>query len=878
MKKVDKSTKKKSLWSNKYQIVMLTSVIVGVLICALTFILMGINMNRNSNQTIDDVGETYMKSMGYQVTKRFESVMSQRISMVQALVDDETLVTKEDLKNSAQLRGFEFLAFYSVEDINDPEHGSTVDPVYGKNLEVTDKTPFRQSVLDKEVKIAVGSGVTEDGRVDDGVVIISIPTDQFTMANGNKSMSMIAGVTNKDFIDMLNIDVEATVEEPVYSYIVRKDESEDGTKKNSFVLNRSDIQYNYLSEMLYASLSNTGADPDVIINELNDKMQDNQVYSNILHIKGHHVHMYCNKLEKSEWYMVTLMDNTHLDTVIEELSSQWTHMIIIAIVTIVVVLIIIFVLYLYFNKQTIKQLKKAKADALEANNAKSEFLSNMSHDIRTPMNAIVGMTAIARANMDNKQQVGDCLQKIALSSKHLLGLINDVLDMSKIESGKMTLNMEQVSLREVLDSITTIVQPQVKIKHQKFNVNVQNIEQENVYCDSVRLNQVLLNLLSNAIKFTGEEGTIEFKLYQEPSPVGENYVRTHICVKDNGIGMSPEFQRKIFESFAREDNLRVHRTEGTGLGMSITKYIVDQMKGTIRINSELGKGTEFHVTLDLERATVPEEEMILPSWKMLVVDDDQQLCETTVASLKDIGIEGDWTLDGESAVEKVVEAHAKRKDYDVIMMDWKLPGIDGIETAKQIRKSLNNTDIPILLISAYDWSDIEDKAHEAGICGFISKPLFKSTLFYGLKKFVNGGDTTADNDKKESDLAGTHVLLAEDNELNWEIAETLLDSVGITCDHAENGQICVDMLKNAPAGTYKAILMDIRMPVMSGYEATKAIRSLDHPDKDLPIIAMTADAFTDDMKKCLECGMNAHIAKPIDIDTVQHTLAKFINK
>ena len=394
----------------------------------------------------------------------------------------------------------------------------------------------------------------------------------------------------------------------------------------------------------------------------------------------------------------------------------------------------------------------------------------------------------------------------------------------------------------------------------------------------MRLNQVLLNLLSNAIKFTSNDGNIEVLLCQEPSPLGDDYVRCHIRVKDNGIGMSPEFQKKIYDSFSREDSKRVHKTEGTGLGMSITKYIVDAMRGTIELNSELGKGSEFHITLELERAQVPEAEMILPSWKMLVVDDDELLCRTAVESLKEIGITAEWTLDGESAVEKAVAAHAKRSSYDIILMDWKLPGIDGLETARRLRAKLGD-DIPILLISAYDWSDIEAEARDAGISGFISKPLFKSTLFYGLKKLTDEAarDIAAKPEKPVDNMFdGMHILVAEDNDLNWEIAEALLESEGFVCDHAENGQICVDMLKDSAPGTYKAILMDIRMPVMTGYEATKAIRVLDHADKDLPIIAMTADAFSDDIKKCLECGMNAHIAKPIDIDYVKSVLAKFV--
>lgn len=880
MSETEQKEPKKRIFANRSMRIMLISISVGVLICALTFGLLGVNMSKNSNKTIDEVGETYMKSMGYQVTQRFESVMNQRISMVEALVADTAISSRDDLKNSAKLRGFEFLALYSVEDIDDLENGSTVDPIYGRQLEVTDKLPFRRSILNGEIKIAVGSGITEDGKTDNAVVMISVPTNQYIMQNGNPCMSLIAGVTNKDFIEMLDISSEATDDEPIYSYIVRKDESSDGKNTNSFVLNRDTLKFKYFSELLRTSLDGSEIDADTILTDLNDKMQSNSVYSNILHVNGHHVHMYCNRLEKSEWYMVSIMDNTRLDAVIEKLSSQWIYMIVIAIVTIVIVLVAIFVLYLYFNKQSIDQLKRARAEALSASKAKSEFLSNMSHDIRTPMNAIVGMTAIATANIDDKQHVQDCLKKISLSSKHLLGLINDVLDMSKIESGKMTLNVEQVSLREVLDGITTIVQPQIKIKRQHFSVTVGNMIQEAVYCDSVRLNQILLNLLSNAIKFTADEGTIEVFIAQQASPRGDDFVRTEIRVKDNGIGMTPEFQAKIFESFTREDNQRVHRTEGTGLGMSITKYIVDAMKGTIDLKSELGKGTEFTITLDLEKALMPEEDMVLPPWKMLIADDDKQLCETTVESLKDIGINAEWTLDGESAVEKTVTAHNEHKPYDIILLDWKLPGIDGIETAKQIKKQLDCENIPIMLISAYDWSEIEEDARAAGICGFISKPLFKSTLFYGLKEFAGGGNATGKNSAQTNkvDLNGVKILLAEDNELNWEIAEALLDSVGIVCDHAENGQMCVDMFKNSEVGTYKAILMDIRMPIMTGYDATIEIRKLDRPDKDLPIIAMTADAFSEDMKRCIDCGMNAHIAKPIDIDVVQNTLAKFINK
>ncbi len=873
-------------WSARSQRVMFASIIVGVLICAVLFSLLGVYMTQNSNKTIDNVGEMYMQNMGNQVAAKFEAVMTQRISMVEGLNNDTTTDVgdiRENMATSAKARGFDFLAYYavnatSVEDIDDSDNGSFIDILLGGEFEVTDKIPFRTSVFNKEQKIAVGDGTINENQSKEELVIISIPTDKYTMKNGKQCQALIAGVSNEDFKNMLEINIKDTADEnsfPVESFIIRKD--------SSFVIRTNQDTPDYYTH-LRQKYKDTDIDIENIISNLDESMQNNKTYSDIFHSKDingedHHTHLYCTRLEMSEWYLISVMDNAKLDTVIAALSGQWTLMIIMAIVTIVAVLAVIFVLYSHYNRQSLLQLQQAREEALAASKAKSEFLSNMSHDIRTPMNAIVGMTAIARANLDNQQQVQDCLKKIALSSKHLLGLINDVLDMSKIESGKMTLNVEQISLREVMDGITTIVQPQIKIKKQKFSVVIKNVEQENVYCDSVRLNQVLLNLLSNAIKYTLEEGSIELSLNQEDSPLGADFVRTHIRVKDTGIGMSEEYQKKIFDSFSREDSTRVHKTEGTGLGMSITKYIVSAMKGTIDLKSELGKGSEFHVTLDLERAVVPEEEMILPSWKMLIVDDDQDLCETTVAALNDIGIDGEFTLDGESAVEKTVEAHKQRKDYDIILLDWKLPGIDGLETAKQIRKRLGDEEIPILLISAYDWAEIEDEAKAAGICGFISKPLFKSTLFYGLRQFVNNGELSHTEQKTQPqkvNLEGTHVLLAEDNDLNWEIAEALLESVGITCDHAENGQICADMLKQSKPGTYKAVLMDIRMPVMNGYEATKEIRNCDHPDKDLPIIAMTADAFADDIKKCIECGMNAHIAKPIDIDTVQNTLAKFI--
>lgn len=459
-----------------------------------------------------------------------------------------------------------------------------------------------------------------------------------------------------------------------------------------------------------------------------------------------------------------------------------------------------------------------------------------------------------------------------------MGLINDVLDMSRIENGKMTLTAEMISLREVVEGVVGIVQTQIKARGQSFNVHIDNITAEDVYCDSVRLNQLLLNILSNAVKYTQEGGNIQFTLFQETAPEekGSDYIRTHIVVKDNGIGMSEEFLKHIFDSYSRADSKRVQKAEGAGLGMAITKWIVDAMGGTIDIKSELEKGTEFHVILDLEKAVTEETEMILPAWKMLVVDDDENLCRTAVDTLDSIGIQADWTLSGEKAIQMVEKHHQARDDYQIVMLDWKLPGMDGLSVAKQIRQIVDK-DMPIILISAYDWSDFESEARAAGINGFISKPLFRSTLFYSLKEYMCNDTAPQDTITKDTDLTGHRVLVAEDNDLNWEILNDLLTDIGMVLERAENGKICLEMFQNSEPGYYETILMDIRMPIMNGYESTRAIRGLSRPDaQSIPIIAMTADAFSEDIKNCLDSGMNAHTAKPVNLEELLSLLKKHI--
>lgn len=841
----------------------ITVSLIGVVsLCVVVCIYLAVSMGKESEKAVSDVSLIYMLGMSEQISRHFETTMNLRLSQVggitESVVPEEAVYGQEmldKLAEASRVCGFGYLGLYT----ND----GSFQMIYGEQVQLVDPESFWKSLNEGKRKIAVGTIGEEE---DDKVVLMGVPA-AYPMAEGQTSLALVAGLPVSYINETLSLDVDDTL---VYSHIIRKD--------GSYVIRNSDaFRRSYFDRIKETFDEFKGKNADQYVEELQAAIDKREDYSAILPIGEERRHIYCTALANSEWYLVTVMPYGVLDETISSMGLRRLYSFLICFGVIISTLLLIFQRYYRMTRQQIEELDQARRDAVHANKAKSEFLSNMSHDIRTPMNAIVGMTAIATANIDNRQQVQNCLKKITLSSRHLLGLINDVLDMSKIESGKLTLNMDQVSLREVVESIVSIVQPQVKAKNQQFDVFIHDIESEDVYCDSVRLNQVLLNFLSNAIKFTPEGGIIHFSLYEEPSPVGDSHTRIHMKVKDSGIGMSPEFQKVIFDSFSREDNKRVQRTEGTGLGMAITKYIVDAMGGTIEVNSIQGVGSEFHVTVDLEKAAAAGEEMILPEWSVLVVDDDEQLCSSTAASLKSIGVRPDQAFSGTEAIAKVEEKHRRGDDYHIILLDWKMPEMNGIETAKEIRKRMG-ANVPILLISAYDWSDIEEEAREAGVSGFISKPLFSSTLFYGLRQCVLAGEKEEKTEQQEVDFSGVHVLLAEDNDLNWEIADDLLSSIGLELEWAENGRICVDKFMASDPGAYDAILMDIRMPVMNGYEATKAIRSSNRLDSDIPIIAMTADAFSEDIQKCLDCGMNAHIAKPIDVKDVARNLERFLKR
>ena len=840
-----------------------TSLVLILTLSVAIFSFLAIFMARQSASTIREVSQMYMSSMGDQIALHFETTIDLRLSQLTAMV--QTVLPKDShagaqqtaaLIENAKARDFPFLGFYRTD--------GSFEVLYGPEVVLSDPEPFMESLLNGENKVAVGDG--SDGS---RMILLGIPSTHEPTAE-HPCAGLVGGLPASYITNTLELEEDSN---HVYSFIIRQD--------GSFVIRTGDaFRKSYFDRVLNQYGTVDGKAPELYIEELTDAMSKGESYSDEVKVNGESRQMYCNKLAHSEWFLLTFMPYDELDQIVVGFTSRWTFFVLGACALILTVLLLVFLQYFQMAKMQMEELDKARKEAIHASKAKSEFLSNMSHDIRTPMNAIVGMTAIATASIDDKQQVQNCLKKISLSGRHLLGLINDVLDMSKIESGKLTLSADQVSLREVMEAIVSIAQPQVRAKRQQFDVSIHDISSENVCCDSVRLNQVLLNIIGNAIKFTPDGGRISVAMYEEPSERGEAFVRIHFCITDNGIGMTEEFKAHIFESFVREDSSRVRKTEGSGLGMAITKYIVDAMGGQIEVDSAPGRGTSFHVTLDLEKSEVQEADMVLPSWRMLVVDDDKLLCESTVSSLRAIGLEADWTLDAENALEMVGDRLAKGRPYQIILLDWKLPGMDGIAAAREMHNRYGD-DIPILLISAYDWSEIEDEARAAGITGFIPKPLFKSTLYYGLKPFVTPDGSGSDGPEPANapDLSGYRVLLAEDNELNWEIAEELLTAEGLELDWAENGQICVEKFQDAEPGYYDAVLMDLRMPVMTGYQATEAIRNMDRPDAEsIPIIAMTADAFAEDVQKCLDAGMNAHVAKPIDVREISRLLLKLIKR
>ena len=550
---------------------------------------------------------------------------------------------------------------------------------------------------------------------------------------------------------------------------------------------------------------------------------------------------------------------------VKDLHANTENWLLIGVISAGLLILFIFdlVVMLSFNKK----LHEAAREAAAANRAKTDFLSTMSHDIRTPMNAIIGLTTIAENNPGDEESTGECLRKIKMASNHLLTLINDILDISKVESGKLSLSPLTFSIVESVENLVNLSQPMIREKKIEFNFRISKMEIEYLYADQLRLNQVFINILSNAIKYTEPGGSVSVDMREEES-AQPGCVRLFYRVSDTGIGMTPEFMEQMYQPFSRQTDSRVNTIQGTGLGLAITKQMVDLMGGSIDCQSAPGEGTTFTVVLDLPVADRQREDMMLDPLDVLIVDDDEVLLETAVEALESLGATAECAGSGTEALGMIEHRHEAGRDYSIVIVDWQMPDLDGVETIRRIRTEAGS-ETPILLVSAYDWSDIEEAAKQAGANGFISKPLFRSRLYDKINALLGKEIKSVEPENDYSDLQGLNILIAEDNDVNWEIISAMLSMFGITAERAENGRVCVERMKQAEKESFTLIFMDIQMPEMNGLEATRQIRALEDPwASSIPIIAMTADAFSENITECMNAGMNGHIAKPIDIKLV----------
>lgn len=843
------------------------SLVLVSIFCILIFSIQTVAMNMMGASAIREIGVIYMSGMSKQVATHFGTTIELRVSQVRGLVD---AVPPESMKSNSALRvelsyiarsrGFECLAFYTDDGRFDMIYGPKVKPEVPQALN-------RAMQVGKE---SVSAARDTDGKQ---LVLMGVPA-VYPLDGGEKSAALVAGLPTSYLSDTLAVNLDSSLVE--YSIIRRH---------GTYILCSSGAKGENYFESIKDAQDKDGVHlANRYIEELKAAMDADRDYAGEVEFSGSRRNLYCTGLPDSEWFLVLQMPYNMLDVTIDSLGKKWSFISVSGCILMLSALLFVFAGYFRLTRKQMHELDEARQSAdlarehaERANKAKSEFLSNMSHDIRTPMNGIMGMTTVAINNLHNPPQVRSCLKRIGVSSRHLLGLINDMLDMSKIESGRLTLRMEPLSLRDVMENIMTIIQPQVHEKKQEFNIYVYGLSNENVCSDRVRLSQILLNILGNAVKFTPEKGKIEVGLREKPSPKGKRYIRSSLYIKDNGIGMSQEFQKRVFDAFAREDHGRVEQAAGAGMGMAITKYIVDAMGGTITVNSEPGIGSEFCITLDMEKAMQQEPEMALPQRDVLVLDDDEKACGIATDILASIGLDAEYALDQQNANEKITQLYTDAKGYPIVLLDWNIQGQDGIGVARKLRQRYPG--ITIVLLSDGDWGELESEAEEAGVEGFIAKPLFRSSLYYGLRQLVEAEVQPVQEQEEtvEIDLSGRRVLFAEDNELNWEIADATLSEFGLELDWAENGKVCLEKFKQSETGWYDVVLMDLRMPEMTGFEAAAAIRALERDDaKQVPIIAVSADAFDDDVQKCMECGMDGHTSKPYDVDAIIGLLNKHL--
>lgn len=815
---------------------------------------------KTTENSVYDVSEVYLQELTNQKVNQFQINLDNQVRQLRiaiATLNAKDTGSKEKLqdciKETNQVSDFDFFALIDDEGTIYTESDVINDP---------SKYPF----VNKDPKEAEVSMEKVDGN---NLIMVLVPLEDASF-EGRKITRAAAGV---------NADVFS---EKIFSqYDFGRIFCEVITEDGSFVIKTN---HNHLKEKsnLFSGLGREAVfgenfSLDHLKSDINAGKSGVASYylQDILH------YTYYAPIEGTDWYMKTTIHYDLVSSKIDAVRLTMTRNSLIQLALVILILLAVFGIYLSVRKKN-EKLNYQRIQAEESNRAKSTFLSNMSHDIRTPMNAIIGFTNLAIQSKESMERVQGYLAKILASSNHLLTLINDVLEMSRIESGKIYLDETECNLSEILHDLNTIIIGQIEGKQQELLMDAVDVVNEDVYCDKLRLNQILLNLLSNAIKFTPSGGKISVQFKQkEEAP--EGYGAYELRVKDSGIGMTQEFADKVFTPFERERTSTVSGIQGTGLGMAITKSIVDLMEGRIEVKTAPDQGTEFiiHVNFKLQetqREYTPIAE--LTGVKALVVDDDFDACDAATRMLLKLGMQSEWTLSGKEAVLRTKQSVSLNDAFGVYIIDWRLPDLGGVEVARQIRAIVGDS-APILIMTAYDWANIEDEARAAGVNAFCSKPMFMSDLQATLSKAIGQQvmiPEASEAPEETADFTGKRVLLVEDNELNREIAHEILSQAGFEVEAAEDGSIAVEMVEGSTPGYYDLILMDVQMPIMNGYEATRAIRSLENKElASTVIIAMTANAFEEDKKAALDAGMNEHIAKPIDMEVLFEVLGKVCN-
>ncbi len=845
-------------------------VVLGLIVLIVVLIISSLwfltTAQKTTENSVYDVSEVYLQELTKQKINQFQINLENQVRQLRiaiATLATEDTGSKEKLQNCIKemnkVSEFDFLALVDNEGI-----------IYTESDVINDSSPYQDfrpyPFIDRNLKT---SKVSLEKVDENNMIMVMVPLED-TSFEGRKITGAVAGVNAETFSEKVFTQYDFG---RIFCEVIMAD--------GSFVIKTN---HNHLKEKanLFSGLGKEAVFGDGFsIGKVKSDIDSGKSGVASYYLEDILHYTYYAPIEGTDWYMKTTIHYDLVSSKIDAVRQTMTRNSLVQLALVVLMLLAVFCIYLSVRRKNDK-LNYQRIQAEESNRAKSMFLSNMSHDIRTPMNAIIGFTNLAIQSKESMERVQGYLAKILASSNHLLTLINDVLEMSRIESGKIYLDETECNLSEILHDLNTIIIGQIEGKQQELLMDAVDVMNEDVYCDKLRLNQILLNLLSNAIKFTPSGGKISVQFKQkEGAP--EGYGAYELRVKDSGIGMTQEFADKVFTPFERERTSTVSGIQGTGLGMAITKSIVDLMDGRIEVKTAPEQGTEFiiHVNFRLQetqREYTPIAE--LTGVKALVVDDDFDACDAATRMLLKLGMQSEWTLSGKEAVLRTKQSVSLNDAFGVYIIDWRLPDLGGVEVARQIRAIVGDS-APILIMTAYDWSNIEDEARAAEVNAFCSKPMFMSDLQATLSKAIGQQvmiPESSDTPEETADFTGKRVLLVEDNELNREIAHEILSQAGFEVEAAEDGSIAVEIVKESKPGYYDLILMDVQMPIMNGYEATRAIRSLE--DKELAsivIIAMTANAFEEDKKAALDAGMNDHIAKPIDIEVLFEVLGKVCN-